>query len=108
MKFFDSPCLFRSRILDRLRLVDNRELPFDLDKLRDARQKTIARDHEIHRLEHLRCEMPHFDWRHCRRMRDHSPQIWSKTPDFRYPVLQKRGWGDEDTPTAGTIVLQNG
>ena len=85
------PGLLGVRVLDRLRLVQDREPPCDFRQRRHAQQRAIAGDGEI---ELAACAGANcFDLLggHRRGMDDHGVQVGRESFDLRSPVGQQRG-----------------
>ena len=48
IEFLDDPCLLGVWILDRLRFIENNKVPCGFREPRNAQQRTVTRNHQIH------------------------------------------------------------
>ena len=83
------------RVLDRLGLVEDREVPRGGREPGDAQERAVARDHEVNVRERLWRERLQLVGRHGRRMRDHGLEPGREPFDLRGPVGEQRRRGHQ-------------
>jgi hypothetical protein len=80
------PSLFGARILDRLRLVENCQLPRRRLQPRQPSQEAVARDNQIHVLQSVAAAIRQLLGGRRRRMGDEHLEAWRESGNLFGPV----------------------
>ena len=105
LELLDLPRLPGSRVLDRLRFVDDRQAPVDCFERRQANERPVARHHQIEVGELRRVEFAQARRRHRRRVGDEQPQAGRKAFGLGRPVGHQRGGDDQQAGAARRRLL---
>ena len=99
VKCLDGAGLPGRGILDRLRLVEDRQPPLHAGEPGDSQQRSIARDHQVPVLKFHCRDLSEFRSGHGRRVSHQGAQTRRESLDLGHPVREQRCRGNQEART---------